>query len=117
MAAKRAYRDAFLKSAREAVSWNRIDYPAIDAAHTERRQFRNVAEVLVPSSVYFACPDLDSEQVAYERAHIVPAARFRGRVHGFESVRQCWEELSKKGISDREISTTIIQPWISTVAD
>lgn len=117
MAAERAYRDAFLKSAREAGSWNRIDYPAIEAAHSERRQFRNLAEVLVPSSEYFACPDLDSEQVAYKRDHIVPAARFRGRVHGFEFVRQCWEELSKKGISDHEISTTIIQPWISTVAD
>ena len=55
MAAERAYRDAFLRSAREAGSWKTIDYAAIDAAHRERRQVRELFEVLVPSSEYFAC--------------------------------------------------------------
>ncbi len=117
MDAERAYRDAFLRSAREAGSWKAIDYAAIDAAHRERRQVRELFEVLVPSSEYYQRPDFDSEQVAYKRDHIVPAARLRGRVHGFEFVRQCWEELSKKGISEYEIASTIIQPWISTVVD
>ena len=46
--AERAYRDAFLDSAREAGTWIRIDYKAIDAAHAARRKIREQAEVLVP---------------------------------------------------------------------
>jgi putative DNA primase/helicase len=113
--AELAYREAFLRSAQEGGSWKRINYGAIEAAHRERRKVREQAEVLVPSSVYFQRPELESEQIAYKQNHMIPASRSRGRVHGFEFVRQCWEELSKKGFSDQQIATNIIRPWISTI--
>ena len=109
--------EAFLKSAREAGTWTRIDDRAVDVAHAERKQIRELAEVLVPSSEYFQHPDLDSFQVAYKRDHLFHAARSRGRVHGFEFVKQCWEELIKVGVDQHEIATQIIQPWIRTIAN
>ena len=101
--AERAYRDAFLDSAREAGTWIRIDYKAIDAAHAARRKIRETAEVLVPSSEYYQQPDLDSFQIAYRCDHLVATAKARGRAHGFEFVRQCWEELLKTGVDHHEI--------------
>lgn len=115
--AERAYREAFLESAREAGTWIRIDYKAIDAAHAARRKIREQAEVLVPSSEYYQQPDLDSFQIAYKRDHLVTTARARGRVHGFEFVRQCWEELITTGVQHHEIAEQIIQPWIKTIAE
>ncbi len=107
IAAERAYRDAFLDSAREAGTWIRIDYKAIDAAHAARRNIRETAEVLVPSSEYFQQPGLDSFRVAYKRDHLVETASARGRVHGYEFVRQCWEELLKTGVNHHEIAEQI----------
>ena len=115
--AERAYRDAFLDSAREAGTWIRIDYKALDAAHAARRKIREQAEVLVPSSEYYQQPDLDSFQIAYRRDHLVTTARARGRAHGFEFVRQCWEELLKTGVDHHEIVEQIIQPWIKTIIE
>ena len=115
--AERAYRDAFLQSVREAARWTTIDHAAINAAWEERRRARKQAEVRVPSAKYFGNTKLKSKQVAYKRDHLVEASRTRGRVHGFEFVRQCWEELDKAGVDQSRIAGEIIHPWIDSVAD
>jgi putative DNA primase/helicase len=115
--AERAYRDAFLLSAREAAHWKSIDKGAIDRAWEERRCARLLAEVHVPSSQYFGIAGLDSQQVVYKREHLVEASRTRGRVHGFEFVRQCWQALLDGGVDERSIANEIIQPWIESVSD
>lgn len=116
-AAERAYRDSFLLSAREAAHWKSIDKDAIDRAWEERRRVRALAEVLVPSSEYFGIADLDSQQIVYRREHLVNASRTRGRVHGFEFVRQCWEALLDGGVDERCIAKEIIKPWIESVSE
>ena len=115
--AERAYRDAFLLSAREAAHWTSIDQGAIDRAWEERRCTRLLAEVYVPSSQYFGIAGLNSQQVVYKREHLVEASRTRGRVHGFEFVRQCWEALLDGGIDERCIAKEIIKPWIESVSE
>jgi len=116
-AAEQAYRDAFLKAAREAAQWTEIDEAAIERAWDERRRARARAEVLVPSSVVYNNPSLDSDQVLYVEGHEVEAGRTRGRVHGFEFVRQCHEELVKAGVAMGEIGPTILVPWLAHVAE
>lgn len=115
--AERAYRDAFLHSTKDASSWTKIDYSAINSAWRQRVRVRKQAEVLVPSAEYFGAPELTSEQVAYKRDHLIAASRTRGRVHGFEFVRQCWEELAKAGVDETRIAPEIIKPWLKSVAD
>ena len=115
--AERAYRDTFLLSAREAAHWKSIDKGAIDRAWEERRCARLLAEVHVPSSQYFGIAGLDSQQVVYKREHLVEASRTRGRVHGFEFVRQCWEALLDGGVDERSIANEIIQPWTESVSE
>jgi hypothetical protein len=94
-----------------------IDKGAIDRTWEERRRVRSLAEVLVPSSKYFGVAGLDSEQVAYKRQHLVDASRTRGRVHGFEFVRQCWQALLDGGVDERCIAKEIIRPWIESVSE
>jgi len=115
IAAERAYRQQFLEAARIAGRWKRIDYAAMERAQDERRKVMEAAEVLVPSSEYFQTPNLDSFQIAFKRGHIVDAARTRGRAHGFEFVRQAWEELARAGVKESVIAKEIIQPWIETL--
>jgi hypothetical protein len=57
------------------------------------KQKREQAQVLVPSSVFYRDPWLDGEQIVYVAGHEVEASRTRGRVPGFEFVRQCRDEL------------------------
>ncbi|HAN99115.1 MAG TPA: hypothetical protein DCQ98_17535 [Planctomycetaceae bacterium] len=116
-AAERAYRDAFLLSARQAAHWKSIDQGAIDRAWEERRRVRARAEVLVPSSEVVGNPDLDGHHVFYRREHLVEASRTRGRVHGFEFVRQCWQALIASGVEERSIGDEIIRPWIDSVVE
>jgi hypothetical protein len=116
-AAERAYREAFLAAANEAASWDKTDEAVLLSAWDERRRARHEAEVLIPSSVYFNDPRLDSEQVAYHAGHMVEAARTRGRVHGLEFVRQCREELVKAGVDEARIGPEIITPWLAHVGE
>ncbi|HMO94387.1 MAG TPA: AAA family ATPase [Pirellulaceae bacterium] len=115
--AERAYRDAFLLSAREAAHWTSIDKDAIDRAWEERRHVRQQAEVLIPSAIYFDEPHLESDQIVYRREHLIDASRTRGRVHGFEFVRQCWEALLDGGVDEHAIARQIIRPWLESVAE
>lgn len=116
-AAEHAYREAFLRAAREAAHWTEIDEAAIERAWDERRRARARAEVLVPSSVVYNNPSLDSDQVLYVEGHEVEAGRTRGQVHGFEFVRQCHVELVKVGVAMSEIGPTILLPWLTHVAE
>jgi AAA domain len=116
-AAERAYREAFLAAAREAARWDKVDEAAIEAAWGERRKARKRAEVLIPSSVLLGDPRLDSQQIIYVAGHEVDASRTRGRVHGFEFVRQCWDELVEAGVDSRKIRPVIIAPWVEHVAE
>ena len=68
----------------------KVDHAALERAWAERREVRERAKVLYPSAKLFNTPDLDSDQLIYREGHEVEAARTRGRVHGFELVRQCW---------------------------
>ncbi len=113
--AERAYRDAFLEAVRDAARWTTIDHEVIRQAWAQRRRVRRQNEVLVPSAEYYGDDALRGHQVAYKRHHVVPAARARGRVHGFEFVRQCWEELVVAGVDQSRIAGEIVQPWIENV--
>ncbi|MEQ8784808.1 MAG: AAA family ATPase [Pirellulaceae bacterium] len=115
-AAERAYRDAFLVAAREAGQWERIDHVTLAKAWAERRQVRERAKILYPSAKMFGCPWMQSDQIIYREGHELEAARTRGRVHGFEFVRQCWDELVKAGVEQDKIGPVIIRPWIEGVA-
>ncbi|MEQ8789519.1 MAG: AAA family ATPase [Pirellulaceae bacterium] len=115
-AAEHAYRDAFLAAAREAGQWEKVDHVALERAWGERRQVRESARVLYPSAKMFGCPEMQSDQVIYREGHELEAARTRGRVHGFEFVRQCWDELVKAGVEQAKIGPVIIRPWIESVA-
>ena len=106
-AAERAYRKAFLGAAREAARWQSLDKAAIDAAWAERKRARTLTEVLIPSTVLFDRPGLESEQIIYHAGHEAEAARTRGRVHGFEFVRQCHDELLQAGVDERQIGPVI----------
>lgn len=114
--AERAYRDAFLKSTHEAAGWKSIDHEAIQRAWRHRRRVRKQAEVLVPSAELFGDDKYKSDQVRYKQNHLVAASHTRGRVHGFEFVRQCWEELAEAGVEESRIAPEIIKPWLKSVA-
>jgi hypothetical protein len=45
------------------------------------------------------------------------ASRARGRVHGFEFVRQCRDELVRAGVVEDRIGAEIIVPWLKHVAE
>lgn len=113
--AERVYRDAFLEAVREAACWATVDKKAIRHAWATRCRVRRKNEVLVPSAEYYGNDALDGQQVAYKREHVVPAARSRGRFHGFEFVRQCWDELVAAGVDQSKIASEIVQPWIENV--
>src|SRR5262245_47151733 len=63
--AERAYRRAFVKAAREAAKWAKVDNTVIDKAWKERRKVRETAEIRVPSAILFGDPSMDSEQIVY----------------------------------------------------
>lgn len=113
--AEREYRDAFLNAVCEAAQWSEVDLEAIDRAWADRRRVRAQHEVIVPSAEYYGDDALHGEQVAYKREHVVAASRSRGRVHGFEFVRQCWDELVAAGVDQSRIASEIVQPWIENV--
>lgn len=115
--AERAYRDAFLHSARQAAHWKSIDKEAIARAWEERRRVRRQAEVLISSADCYGNPNLTGQQVLYRRQHLVDASRTRGCVHGFEFVRQCWEALRTAGVDEKRIAPEIIRPWLQSVAE
>jgi hypothetical protein len=115
-AAEAAYREAFLKAAREAATWIKVDEVAINQAWEERRAARQRAEELVPSGVLYGPGPWRGKQVIYRVGHEVEASRTRGRVHGFEFVRQCHDELIKAGVAAAEIGPTINAPWLEQVA-
>jgi hypothetical protein len=79
------------------------------------KQKREQAQVLVASSVFYRDPRLDGEQIVYVAGHEVEASRTRGRVPGFEFVRQCREELEKAGVAAGHIGPMIIMPWLTHV--
>jgi len=116
-AAEQAYREAFMSAAHEAAQWDEVDEGAIERAWDERRQAREQAQVIVPSGVLFGDGPWIGEQIIYQEGHQVDAGRTRGRVHGFEFVRQCWDELVKAGVDQRIIGREIITPWLGQVAE
>ena len=116
-AAEQAYREAFMAAAREAVKWDEVDEAAIEHAWGERRRAREQAEMIVPSADLFGDGPWIGEQVIYQEGHEVKASRTRGRVHGVELVRQCWDELVKAGVEPGIIGREIISPWLDRVAE
>ncbi|HAN97032.1 MAG TPA: hypothetical protein DCQ98_06170 [Planctomycetaceae bacterium] len=73
--------------------------------------------MLIPSATTWDDPELIGHQVFYRREHLVEASQTRGRVHGFEFVRQCWEALLAGGVEERCIGAEIIRPWIDSVVE
>jgi len=104
-AAERYYRVAFLEAAREAATWPVPDNLAIAKAWAERRKARRDAEASIDGGI-----------VTYRRGHEIEAAQTRGRVHGFEFVRQCFEALKDAGMDEKRIGPLVIQPWVEHVA-
>jgi len=94
-----------------------VDEAAIRKAWDERRRAREEACMLVPSSVLFERSDLHGEQIVYADGYQIAAARTRGRVHGLEFVRQCWDELVERGVDPHVIGPVIIAPWVEHVAE
>jgi hypothetical protein len=116
-AAEQAYREAFLAAAHEAARWDKVDEAAIRQAWDERRRAREQAQVIVPSAVLFGEGPCIGEQIIYHEGHEVEASHTRGRVHGFEFVRQCRDELVKAGVVEDRIGPEIIVPWLKHVAE
>jgi hypothetical protein len=73
--------------------------------------------MIVPSADLFGDGPWIGEQVIYQEGHEFEASRTRGRVHGFEFVRQCWDELVKAGVNRRIIGREIVAPWLDRVAE
>lgn len=116
-AAERAYREAFLKSARQAARWQTVDEKAVKAAWDRRKRVCEQAKLWVPSSLLFDDPRYESEQVVFKPDHEVDASRCRGRVHGFEFVKQCRDELVKAGVAEHVIGPVIIVPWLKRIEE
>lgn len=106
-----------MDAAGEAAKWDEVDEAAIEQAWDERRHAREQAERIVPSADLFADGPWIGEQVIYQEGHEVEAARTRGRVHGFEFVRQCWDELVQAGVNPAIIGREIVSPWLDRVAE
>jgi len=100
--AERAYREAFLDAAREAIRLEDcFEFIPLDRAWDERRQIRNEAEI---------------EPNLFRADHIVAAARARGRVQAFEFVAQARERGQDRGYSDQRLASEVIAPWGERVA-
>jgi hypothetical protein len=111
-AAEREYRKAFYNAACESMHLQYDELlDAIEEACEERQRVREQAEVLIPSSVYFNHPGLDSEQIAYRRGHEVNAARVRGRHQALDLARQFWDMYVDAEISDEIVQSLIFKPW------
>ena len=102
--AEREYRKEFLAAAREAANRPKPDEAALNKAWHSRRQTRTRAE-----------ESIDGAFVLYRPGHSVPASRARGRVHGFEFVKQCFDELKKAGVRVERIRPQVIVPWVEHV--
>ena len=115
--AERAYRDGFRCIAHLAPRWKHPPDDLRESLWRSRKDLRRQAEVLVPSSVMFGRPEMDSEQIVYRAGHDVAAARARGKVHACEFVMQCWEELAAHGISDEAVGSLVLKPWNDKVQE
>lgn len=113
--AEHAFREAFLAAATEAGQWQEPNADVLKRAWEERRQTREQAQVLVTSAELYGCPWMDSEQIRYRPGHEVAASRTRGRVHGFEFVAQCFDEMKKAGVPVDRIGPMVIRPWVDHV--
>lgn len=110
------YRNGFFGGAREVVKWDMPDPDEIEEAWEARRKAREAAQLLVPSSVLFGDPGLDSEQIVYRVGHEVEASRTRGRCQALEMAKQLWWELGDVGMHDEQILQSIMMPWHDSVA-
>lgn len=110
------YRDSFLAAAREVIEWDMPDPDAIYDAWEARVRAREAAQVLVPSSILFGNPDLDSEQIVYRVGHEAEASRTRGRCQALEMAKQLWWELGDAGMEDEQILQSVMKPWLDEVA-
>ncbi len=115
--AERAYRDGFRCVANLAPGWKRPPDDLRESLWRSRKDLRRQTEVLVPSSVMFGRPEMDSEQIVYRAGHDVAAARARGKVHACEFVMQCWEELEAHGIPDEAVGPLVLKPWNEKVQE
>lgn len=111
MEAERAYRDGFRCIANAAARWRSPPDDLRDSLWSHRRQVRRQSEVLVPSSVLYGNPDMDSEQIVYRASHDVIAAGVRGKTQACEFVMQCWEELTERGIPNEAVAPLVLKPW------
>lgn len=110
------YRDAFLAGAREVIAWDMPDPETIQEAWDARKQAREAAQVLVPSSILFGHPHLESEQIVHRVGHEALASRTRGRCQALEMAKQLWWKLGDVGMEDRQILNSIMKPWYDKVA-
>ena len=113
--AEHAFREAFLQAAKEAGQWLEPDAKALKQAWDERRQTRELAQIFVPSAELYGRPEMTSEQIRYRPGHEVAASRARGRVHGYEFVKQCFDELKKAGVPTDRIGPLVVRPWVDHV--
>lgn len=113
-AAEKAYRQAFYAAVCEA---SRMPHDAmldaLQSAWLAREQTRKQHEILVPSHVYFNCPDrpeFTGEQFMYIAGYRPEAARARGRVQALEMITQFTSELSAN-VPYEVIQTFVLKPW------
>ena len=119
--AERAFRDAFVASAREVAEWDFPDVDQIEAAWEARRKVHDNASVLVTSAQLFHDPKWDDydppgTHYIYRIGHEVEASRTRGRHHAMEFCKQDWWELADLGFDDdEEIRRLFMRPWVKAV--
>ncbi len=115
MEAERAYRFGFMAAAAATSRWRSPDEEFIESLRRSRKDMRRRAEVLVPSSVLFGNPDMDSDQIVYRAGHDVNAANARGKHQAVEIARQCWEALEDEGYPEEQLAPLVLGPWIAQV--
>ncbi|RLS52883.1 MAG: hypothetical protein DWH91_15565 [Planctomycetota bacterium] len=115
MEAERAYRAGFCAAACATARWRSPDEALIESLRKSRKDVRRRAEVLVPSSVLFGNPDMDSDQIVYRAGHDVNAANARGKHQAVEIARQCWEAMEDEGYPEEHLAQLVLGPWIAEV--
>lgn len=115
MEAERAYRAGFLCSASTTARWRSPDEALIESLRRSRKDVRRRAEVLVPSSVLYGNPDMDSDQIVYRAGHDATAANARGKHQAVEIACQCWEAMEDEGYPTEQLGPLVMHPWLAEV--
>ncbi len=122
MQAERAFRDAFVETARRITrEWRDLDVDAIEAAWSARQRAFEQARVLIPSTAYFAITDpgilewMDSQQVAYQLGHRPKASRLRGVHHAMVYVDQAWRDAEMSDGHWGFFLAFVLTPWLDAI--